>query len=193
MHGAFEIGLVLLLAAEERVDRRNQAPVIAGELLRAAGATAGRHDGDEIVGGDKAPDELRGGRAHETAAARVGPEIVEHDEEHAAIELLTIGGDIGLDRVCAEERRIRALDRDVHARERGNGLGLALFANLEIVLRQSADEGSLCVGDDGVDLDVVDFDLEGDGGLLRRLRDEPGQREKKNQTRHAYSLSPLQP
>ena len=43
--------------------------------------------------------------------------------------------------------------------------GLPSSSDLEIVLGQRADEVALRVGDVGVNLDVVDFDLEGDGRL----------------------------
>ena len=49
-------------------------------------------------------------------------------------------------------------------------LRLAVFDDLEVVLRQVPDEVALRIGDDGVDLDVVDLDLEGDGGRLRSGR-----------------------
>ena len=51
-------------------------------------------------------------------------------------------------------------------REDRHRLRLPVLEDLEVVLRQVADEVALRVGDDGVDLDVVDLDLEGD----RRLR-----------------------
>ena len=51
-------------------------------------------------------------------------------------------------------------------REDGDGLGLPVLEDLEIFLLQIADEVPLLVGDDDVDLDVVDLDLE--GRLLRR-------------------------
>ena len=45
--------------------------------------------------------------------------------------------------------------------------GLPVLDDLEIVLRQVADGVALRVGDDGVDLDVVDLDPEGHRRLAR--------------------------
>ena len=45
-------------------------------------------------------------------------------------------------------------------REGGDRLRLPVLEHLEIFLLEIADETSLPVGDDGVDLDVVDAELE---------------------------------
>ena len=75
-----------------------------------------------------------------------------------------------LDRLAREERPVGTLGRDVDDRKSGNRLRLAVLEHLKIFLLQVADEGSALIGDDGIDLDVVDLDLEGRllGG--RRLR-----------------------
>ena len=98
-----------------------------------------------------------------------GVQIVDDDDEHAPLERRAVGDDVGRNRGLREERRIGALDRDVHHREHGQRLRLAVLDDLEVVLGQVADEVALRVGDVGVDLDVVDFDLEGDGGCRRGL------------------------
>jgi hypothetical protein len=63
---------------------------------------------------------------------------------------------------------------NVDHREARQRLRLAVLDDLEVVLGERADEVPLRVGDVGVDLDVVDFDLERDGRLRRRrLRQAP--------------------
>ena len=47
-------------------------------------------------------------------------------------------------------------------------LRLSLLRDHEVVFGQVADEVALLVGDDRVDLDVVDLDLEGNRRLVRR-------------------------
>ena len=93
-----------------------------------------------------------------------------HEDEDAPLERRAVGRDVGRDRRLREERRIDALDRDVDHREHRQRLRLAVLEDLEVVLGQRADEVALLVGDVGVDLDVVDFDLEGHGRLWRRRR-----------------------
>ena len=63
------------------------------------------------------------------------------------------------------------LDRNIDHREGGQRLrGLPSSVIWKSSLVSVADEVPLRVGDAGVNLDVADFDLEGDGRLGRRLR-----------------------
>ena len=88
-------------------------------------------------------------------------QVVEHDDVDAAVERAGVGLDVGLDRLGREERPLDALDRDVDEREGADRLRLAILEDLEVFLLEVADEPALLVGDDGVDLDVVDLELEG--------------------------------
>jgi hypothetical protein len=94
---------------------------------------------------------------------------------------VVIGGDVRLDRRGPEQRRIGALDRHVDQGEGGHLLWCALFEHLEVILRQVANQGAGRIGDDRVDLDVIDLDLERDGWLLRRNRQAGGQHENGNE------------
>ena len=67
-----------------------------------------------------------------------------------------------------ERRRLGPLDRDVHLRERGDVLADAVFEDLEVLFLQVRDELAVAVEHRGVDLDVIDGHLEGDGGLVGR-------------------------
>ncbi len=60
-------------------------------------------------------------------ARESGVEIVEDDDEDAAVELAPVAADVGLDRLRLVERRIELLDRNVDEREDGDGLRLALL------------------------------------------------------------------
>ena len=117
----------------------------------------------------------RAARLHARRPAEVRLEIVQDEHEDATVEFPTVCLDVRLDRRPLEERRILPFDGKLDAGEHGNRLRLALFADLEVVLREIADELALRVGDTGVDFDVIDFDLERRRGLSgtgsgRRLR-----------------------
>ena len=96
-------------------------------------------------------------------------QVVEDDDIDAAVELPLVGAHVGFDRRFGEQRPLQALDRQVDEREGADGLTLPVLEHLEVVLRQVADEPALCVGDERVDLDVLDLGLEG-GGLERGRR-----------------------
>ena len=81
--------------------------------------------------------------------------------------MVCTSGSIGAD---GKERTLGALDRDVDEREGRDLLRLAVLEDLEVVRREVGDRRSLRVGDDRIDLDVVDFDAEGDRGLIRGRR-----------------------
>ena len=90
----------------------------------------------------------------------VGLEIVHDDQEDTAVEGVAVGADVGFDDDRPVKRRIRLLDRDINARERGDRLRRAALGELEIVLRQIGHELAVRVGDDGVDFNVIHLDLE---------------------------------
>ena len=62
----------------------------------------------------------------------------------------------------AERKRVVRLDRNLHIRERVDLLQFAVLEHLEVLSREARDEVPLLVGDDHVDVDVVDLDLKGD-------------------------------
>ena len=77
--------------------------------------------------------------------------------------LVCTSGSIGL---AGEQRPLGALDRNVDEREGRDLLRLAVLEDLEIARREIGDDVALRVGDEGVDLDVVDLDAERDGRLI---------------------------
>ena len=130
-------------------------------------APCGVHDRHQVVGAEAALDELLGRHLHALRSAEARVQVVDHHHVDAPVERSLVRLHVGLDRGGGEQRPIGALDGNVHQRERADRLGLAVLEDLEIFLLQVADVGALLVGDDDVDLDVVDLHLEGRG--LRRL------------------------
>ena len=119
--------------------------------------------------------ELARGIAHRRAAQRAHIEIVEHDDVDAPVERLAVRACVGRDRPALDDDLVRLLDRNVHERERIDLLRLAVFEHREVVARQARHELALLVSDDDVDVDVVDFDLEGHaGGLLSLPQNDRG-------------------
>ena len=107
---------------------------------------------------DEAP---RGRRLDARRAREIGVHVVEDDQVDATLDVV-VGLHVGLDRRGREERTLRALDRDVDQGEGRDLLRLAVLEHLEVVgLRGRSTGVALRVGDDGIDLDVVDFDAEG--------------------------------
>jgi hypothetical protein len=100
--------------------------------------------------------------------------FVEQHDVDAALERLRVGLDVGLDRRGGEERALAALDRNIDQRKGIHRLRLPVLEQLEIFLLQIADEAAVLIGDERVDLDVIDLDLEGRPlrtlGTLRRRR-----------------------
>ncbi len=109
-------------------------------------------------------------------------QVVEDQHVDAAVEGTLVRLHIRLDGTGGEQRPLGALDGDVDDGERGNRLRLVVLEYLEVFLFQVPDEVPLLVGDDRIDLDVLDDRLEGGRGcgrlLLRRwlalARHEPG-------------------
>ncbi len=94
--------------------------------------------------------------------------LVEEHDVDAAVERPLVALDVGLDRLLREERTLGALDGDVNQREVGHRLRLAVLENLEVFLLQIANVVAARVGDEHVDLDIVDLNLEGRAGRTRR-------------------------
>ncbi len=136
-------------------------------------APGGVHDGHQIVGAETALDELLGGRldarrcGRSACAGRRRPS--RRRGRRTASRWSCTSGSIGC---AANSGRLSLVDRNVDQREVGDRLRLPVLEHLEVFLLQVADEVALTVGDDGVDLDVVDADLEGRrllaGGWRRR-------------------------
>ena len=148
----------LELPAHEPVDRRQQQPLVARELLRGVGAAAREDDGHQIVGAEVALDELPRGVLDELRPQRVDVQVVEDHHVDAAVERPLVA----LRRPARsasrlEERPVGPLDRNIHEREVRDRLRLAVLEDLEVVLRQVADERPCLVGDERVHLDVVDL------------------------------------
>ena len=107
-----------------------------------------------------------------SGAFRIDEKIVEYQNHDASVELPGIRRHVRLDRGATKRRRVRSPNREVDQREGGDGLRLPVFEDLEIVFHQTADEFTVAIGDDRVDLDVIDGDAERGSlrGLCRRLR-----------------------
>ncbi len=158
------------LLSDELVDGDVEQPRIAGELLRRVRPAARMDDGGEIVLTEVLVDELLGGSLDEGAAQRRRVVVVEHEHVQAPLEAARVRFDVGRHRRVAHHQPGRPLDRDVHLRKDVHLLQLAVLVDLEILAREALDDVALVVGDDGVHLDIVDFDPERDGRLPLRRR-----------------------
>ncbi|HZB26453.1 MAG TPA: hypothetical protein VE379_09995 [Vicinamibacterales bacterium] len=174
------------LLTHEAVDRPDEQAPAGREVLRRRLRAAGRDHRREIVGAEVSLHELPGGRTEPRSARRVRVQVVEHQHEHAAIELTPVGSDVGFDGSGGKDWGVNLLYGDVYQGEHRDGLGLRALQHLEVLLRQTAHEVTLRVGDGGIDLDVVDLDLERDrrlplggrrGGGRRLLGLQCGQRQ----------------
>ena len=108
-----------------------------------------------------------------TCAVRIDADVLVVEDDHVQTpgERLAVRLRVGR-RPAGRRARTRSvlLDRDLDVREHVDLLRLAVFEHLEVVSREARDEVALLVGDDHVDVDVVDLDLEGDRrGRLRVL------------------------
>ena len=112
-------------------------------------------------------DELPRGPDDISRSQRSGADVVEHDHIEAPVEHRPVGPHILDARPAAEARRVEALHRDLDDGEGVELDRLAVFEHLEVVAGQSANEVALLVGDDDIDIDVVDLDLKGHGRTLR--------------------------
>jgi hypothetical protein len=102
-------------------------------------------------------------------AVHVGVQVVEDGDVDAAVERPLVRLHVGLDRRLGVERPIRLLDRQIDQGEGADRLALAVFEDLEVFFLEVADELALAVGDERVDLDVLDLGFEG-WGLQRGRR-----------------------
>ena len=163
----------LELLPDELVDRGQQQPLVAGELLRVLRAAAGEDDRHQIVGAEVALDELTRGDLARAASAARDVQVVEDHHVDAAVErplVALTSGSIGL--AANSGRSARSIGMSTSG-ERRNRLALAVLEDLKVVLGQVADELALLVGDERVDLDVFDLRLERRGLRCWRLRRLP--------------------
>jgi hypothetical protein len=96
-------------------------------------------------------------------------QVVEDGDVDTPVERPLVGLHVGLDRGLGVERTIQFLDRNINQTEGADRLALIVLEDLEIFLGQVADELALAVGDERVDLDVLDLGFES-RGLQRRRR-----------------------
>ena len=94
----------------------------------------------------------------------------------AAVERPLVGLDVRLDRLRRRTAAGRPARSECRPARSGDRLRLAVLEDLEVFLLQVADEVALLVGDQGVDLDVVDLDLEGRRLLAAAAGGWPGRR-----------------
>ena len=156
-------------------DARRRARLLVNSWPSIGGAP-GIDDGGEIVGADVALDELARRAAHADGTPGIGLQIVEHEHEDAAVELLAVAAARRDRSAVPEERRILPFDRQVDAREHFNRLRGSVLEDLEVIFRQIIDELSLRIRGARIDLDVVDLDSERGRRLSRCLRGLPHER-----------------
>src|SRR6185436_2265733 len=156
------------LAAHELVHRRQQQARVVRELLAVGRAPAGEDDGGEIVGAEVPLEEAVQRLLDARAARQVHVQVVEHEQVDAAVHA-DVGIHVGLDGGRREQRTLGARDRNVDVGERAHHLRLAVLEHLEIGGAQIGDRLAGGVADEGVDLDEVRLDAEGQR-RLRRLR-----------------------
>ena len=153
------------------VDGRQQRGALGRELLRAVGTAARVGNGGDVVRAEMPLDELTCGIDDDFRSQRGDVQIVEHDHVQASADGLRVGLDVARQRRGRRRTRARGRHRNIDERKRADLLRLAVVQQLEIVLGEIADEIAALVGDDGVDVDEVDLDLErrrGCGLLLCR-------------------------
>ncbi len=100
------------------------------------------------------------------AAQRAGVVVVEQQHVDAALERPDVGADVRHDRTGLVDEALEALDRNDHLREERRLLQLAVLVDVEVLAGQALHQVAALVGDDGVDLDVLDLGAEGDRGDL---------------------------
>ena len=122
------------------VDRRQQQPLVARELLVGVARPGGVHDGHQVVGAEAPLDELLRRGLDALRAAEPRMQIVDDHDVDAAVERTLVGLHVRLDRRVREERPVGALDRDVDEREGVDRLRLPVLEHLKVFLLQIADE-----------------------------------------------------
>ena len=155
----------------------SEQTAIAREFLGAIAPAARVHDGRRVVGRKMLLDELAGGPDDVLRTKRAGAHVVEHDHIEAAGERGTIRPNIFGQRPAPEQLLLVPFHRDFDSGKRVDFDWLAVFEHLKVVARQPAHERALLIGDDDIDVDVVDLDLERHGGRAlgtRRLRSRAG-------------------
>ena len=135
-----------------------------GSLVNSCAASVapvGVDDGGDVVGAQVLVDELVRRLLDQGAAQRGGVVVVEEQHVDAAFERPGVRADVRHDRPRLVDEAIQALDRDHDLREEGHLLQLAVFVDLEILAGEALHEVGALVGDDRVDLDVLDLGPEG--------------------------------
>jgi hypothetical protein len=112
--------------------------------------------------------------------------VVEQQHVDAPLERPGVGAHVRHDRPRLVDEALEPLDRDDDLREERELLQDAVLVDVEVLAGQALDQVAALVGDDGVDLDVLDLGAEGDGrdllgvgrrcGRLPDLRRGPGRR-----------------
>ena len=184
----------------ELLDGGIEQPAVVRELLAvvlAARHAARRHDRHQIVRAELLVDELLRGPPHQVRVLRQRVRLVEHHHVDAAVEAAARWSArrarSAAPRTAAARRARPGCRRATKSRNR---LRLAVFEDLEVFLLQIADVIAARVGDERVDLDVVDLDLEGrrrcvpgaagagPAGAWPALSDDSG--EQRDRARQAY-------
>ena len=150
-----------LRLAEELVDGRQQQPFAAGELLRVVAPALHVDDRHQVVRAQLLLDELAHDAPDHQRMRGLDVQIVEHDDVDAAVEGARVGLDVGLDRLRREERPLDALDRDVDQGKGADRLRLASSKTWKSSFFRSRTNRPCWSVTNGVDLDVVDLELEG--------------------------------
>ncbi len=148
--------------AHELIDRREQQPAIAGELLRRVSASAGVDHGGQIIRREVLLHELTRRFDHELRAQGCRVQVVQHQHVQPAGTGWRVGFDVGRNRPVRGQKPVLRDCRNIDVREHVNPLRLAVFEQLEIVPGQAADDVSLAIGDHRVHVDIAGFHLEGD-------------------------------
>jgi hypothetical protein len=152
----------------------------------------------QVVGAQVLLNELPRGDCHPLRAREVRVEIVDHHDVDTAVEGTLVRLHVRLDRFARIQRALVALDRHVDDRKGRDRLRFAVFEDLEISLLQIADEVPVAIDHDGIDLDVIDPDLErrrlqiGGRRILAGDHHAPGdqheQRGESDASHHFFSL-----
>src|SRR6185369_5121721 len=113
-----------------------------------------------VVGTEPLFDELPGYGLHSLRPPESGVEVVDHHDVDTAFERPFVGANVRFNRYRTVQRTIGSLDRNVNLREQADRLRLAVFDDLKIFFLQILHEVAVSIGDDRVDFNVVDLQLE---------------------------------
>ena len=171
-----------VLAAHELVDGRHEQRGVCRKVLHGVGAAARVDDGADVVRAEIFFDEAARRLTDHDRANGADVQVIEHDDIHMAGEGRAVRSHIGRHRPAERRKPVLPLDGNVHEREGIDFLRFDVFENVEVVFREARNEMPLSVGDDRVDVDVIDLGLKRhrrrSGRRLRRLRGEARRRRK---------------